>query len=433
MGSRDMVADNEESLKLFIHRGVSFCDTSLIDHNGKHLESKRWLYSKHRFRSQLENLLKPWANKIHQTYLFDEFADRLSGLRIGGSVAAVFPPGLQEITSQIQSSPIHSESTVLVQPENWDENWLNQQLDRLKSGGIKRISWHCSVPDSILSFFATHGFENFKLNDEHLYQLPQWRRNLLNASCSGPVLELTEEVQTVLTTLLSPSKILWMDEDLVARESTNNRYGLTSSWTHLVYLWAQHHYSNISEVFVLDWDGCFVIGSPQVERWTPWGEVSCPTALPSVHLLKTQPTQTLSQNQFEEWEWSGRADQYEPGPVCLGRGLKPTVIDLLVSPEILKSHFDLKDVPLEKLDRQMSSLFGLKSSSAVDAIKSQLKSKALQSWASEIFERATSDEILILGPFVEDLIPQLKGAAFNKIHIKNSLPTLYELHEVKAW
>ncbi|MFN9067214.1 MAG: hypothetical protein ACK5V3_08295, partial [Bdellovibrionales bacterium] len=326
MGSRKMAPLTEESLKLFIHRGVSFFDAVICSAAGQKVSSHRWLYSKHRFKSQIEKFISPHASLISEVVLLDEFADRLSGLRIGGSVAPVFPVGLEKLTTQLHSSPIHSESVVLSEPAEWSELWLNETLARIKDSGIKRISWHCLVPKEAALFFQGHGFENFLLEPQHLLDLPQWRRNLLNASCSGPVLELTEEMQNVLKSLNSTAQILWLDEDLKKTESTQNRYGLTSAWTHLVYKWSQKKFPGTQDTYVMDWDGCFRIGSPQPERWTPWGNVACGTALPSVNLLEMQPTQSLGKDFLGDWSWNGRADQFEPGPLFLGRGLKPTVV-----------------------------------------------------------------------------------------------------------
>lgn len=428
-----MVTGHEESLRLFIHRGVSFCDIVLLGSERRLVASARWLYSKHRFKSQLEKVIKPWASQITNTVLLDEFADRLSGLRIGGSVAAVFPQGLETLTAQLHASPIHSESVVLVQPQEWSEAWKQETLEKLKAHSIKRIAWQCFVPQDVQDFFQTAGFENFPLIEKQLYSLQDWRRNLLNASCTGPVLELTEEVQAVLTNLSSTSQVQWLNENLQTTTTTQNRYELTSTWTHLVYLWAQKKFPKAKDLFVFDWDGCFTISTPQSQRWTPWGQVNCPSPLPSVHLLDLQPTQTLTQDTLGEWQWLGRADQFEPGPICLGRGLKPTVIDLLMPKEILISQFELKDVMQEKLHRQISSLFGLKHSDSVDNVKQQLKNLALETWADEVYVKAKSEEILLIGPLVEELLPRLQGSGFSQVHVQNHLPTMHDLHEVTPW
>ena len=425
-----MADSTPENVKLLLHRGVSFCDAVLIKNKSELLQSHRWLYSKHKFKSVVENLLKPFAQQLTDVILLDEFADRLSGLRLGGSVAAVFPKGLEQITSFLQSSPIHSESVVLVEPEGaWTETWKQESLELLKKHTIKRIAWQCFPPTDILDFFQAEGFENFNISPEGKYAFLHWRRNLLNASCSGPIHEMTDEIQTALTGLESKANIQWLDEDLQLKAKTLNRYGLTSAWTHLVHLWAQKNKKSPVDVFVLDWDGCFKIGQPQTTRWTPWGEVNCLTKLPEVQLLKQQPTQTLDKNALNEWQWIGKSDQFEPGPVFLGRGLKPTLLDVVIEPNLFTSQFEVKSVGIEKLNRQLSSQLGFKNIDELNAKKNVLKERALHSWANEIFQMSSTNEVLLLGPLVESVLPALDHAGFKKIHMQNNLPHLLELTE----
>jgi N-methylhydantoinase A len=434
VGSRNMTDPLTKSVRLFLHRGVSFCDATLIDsESGTKLHSSRWLYSKHKFKSTLENLLKPHAEKLQDVTLLDEFADRLSGLRLGGSVAAVFPLGLEHLTTKYQKSPIHSESVVLVEPAEWTEAWLNESLEALKKHSIKRLAWQCFPPKSVEDFFEAQGFENFKISAEGLYSFLHWRRNLLNASCSGPITEMTEEVQTVLTTLQSSSAIYWLDEDFTLKTKTQNRYGLTSTWTHLVYLWANEKLAKNSDLFILDWDGCYKIGAPKKTRWTPWGEVVAPLPSPEITLLKLQPTQTLEKNLFDQWQWIGKSDQFEPGPIFLGRGLKPTLVDLAISSELVATQFEVKSTFAEKLHRQISSQMGFKHKEDIENAKKVLKAQALSLWADEIFHLSNTTEICLLGPFVEELLPQIKLAGFSRIHTRSDLPTLAELYEVQKW
>lgn len=423
-----MADSTPQNVKLLLHRGVSFCDAVLISNHSEILLNQRWLYSKHKFRSVVENLLKPYASQLSDVILLDEFADRLSGLRLGGSVAAVFPKGLEQVTTFLQSSPIHSESVVLTEPiGEWSEDWKNESLEQLKKHSIKRVAWQCFPPTEVLEFFQGEGFENFTIPNEGKYTFLHWRRNLLNASCSGPIHEMTDEIQTALTELGSAASIQWLDEDLRLKTKTLNRYGLTSAWTHLVYLWAQKNKKSAVDIFVLDWDGCFKIGQPQKTRWTPWGEVNSLTTLPEVRLLKQQPTQTLEKNVLNDWQWIGKSDQFEPGPIFLGRGLKPTLLDIIIEPELFLSQFNVKSIGVEKLNRQLLSLLGLKNLDELINAKKIFKDRALQNWANEIFQMSETEEIVLLGPLVETLIPVLDKAGYKKIHVQNEIPQLFDL------
>ena len=418
----------EKNNLLVLHRGVSFYDVCLINPQGETLYESRWIYSKHRFRSQIESFLSSYSTSLKAVVLLDEFADRLSGLRLGGSVAAVFPKGLEKLTAQLQTSPIHSESVILVAPDSWGQEWMDEALQSLKQHSIKRIAWQVEAPGEVVEFFQAQGFENFITEPLHPHPLLNWRRNLLNASCSGPILEITEELQSTLKNLEVEVPIYWMDEDLQAKTQVANRYGLTSVWTHLVGKWAQKKMGQKTDVFVLDWDGCFHIGQPTSLRWTPWGPVSSLASLPSVQLLSIQPTQTLEKNLFGNWDWRGRADNFEPGPIFLGRGLKPTVLDIILPPDLISTQFETKTDFSEKLNRQISALMGLKHTEEIEREKAKLKRSAIQQWALEILQLAESNCWLLLGPLAEAVQTEFKTLQNYKIQCSQRLPSLGELY-----
>lgn len=419
----------EKNIQFILHRGVSFCDASLINSKGEAINSCRFLYSKHKFKAQIEAFVSPHAGQINSVILLDEFADRLSGLRLGGSVAAVFPKGLEKLTDHIQESPIHSETVVFAAPDAWDDEWKTRTLETLKEHTIKRIAWQCATPpEEILNFFQENGLENFVTENLHPTPILNWRRNLLNASCSGPVLELTEEVQLALKNVQYEGPIHWMDEDLEMKEKIYNRYGLTSAWTHLVAKWAEKKTGRKTDVFILDWDGCFHIGQPETLRWTPWGPVSSPKPLPNVRLYSIQPTQTLEKNGFDEWQWTGRADNFEPGPVFMGRGLKPTVLDFLLSKELIESQFETKSDCSEKLNRQVASLMGLKQQDQIQNQKDSLKRLAIQIWAQETLQLSQTDCWIMIGPLAEFIQSQFKTLPGYKIQTLPKIPNLSELY-----
>lgn len=416
-----------QQMKFFLHRGLSFCDASIVDDTGRDCASSRWLYSKHRFRSQVESFLKDWAPQIKEIILLDEFADRLSGLRLGGSVAAVFPRGLEKLTQKTQSSPIHSESMIFTEPETWNDDWVTQTLASIQKDTIKRIAWQVPVPPEILIRFAEAGFENFVCETLQAEVLLNWRRNLLNASCSGPILELTEELQTISQNLSMTASVQWLDEDLQIKPKVKNRYCLTSVWTHLISRWAQKKMGLNSDVFVLDWDGCFHIGPLQNERATPWGNISVRPPLPSVNLFKTQPTTTLEKNHFGVWSWLGRSDSYEPGPVFLGRGLKPTVLDVLMTRETLQKQFEVKSDFEERTQRLLSSLCGFKNIEQVQQFKNQISQEVVKQWSQDILEFSSHKKWIILGSLSPLLKTELEGLTNLDIQFQEQVPTLTEL------
>lgn len=419
-----------QQMKFILHRGLSFCDVSVVDDTGRDCASHRWVYSKHKFRAQIEGFLKDWATQVSEIILLDEFADRLSGLRLGGSVAAIFPRGLEKLTQKTQSSPIHSETQIFTEPETWNDEWVATTLASIQKDTIKRIAWQVNAPKEILAKFTEAGYENFIFETLQPEMILNWRRNLLNASCSGPVLELTEEIQAIAQNLKIEAPIKWIDEDLKVKAEVKNRYGLTSVWTHLISRWAKKKLkSETCDVFVLDWDGCFHIGSMQQQRWTPWGWVATDKPVPNVKLLKTQPTTTLDKNTFGLWSWLGRADSFEPGPVFLGRGLKPTVLDVLMDRESLKNQFEVKADFEEKTQRLLSSLSGFKNAEQVQIFKNQISGDALKQWAQNMLEFSNSNKWIVLGPLSHKLAGEFKGLKNISVEFSDQVPSLATLSQ----
>lgn len=423
-------------MKLILHRGLSFCDVSAVhdtvqgnpSSSEQNLGSSRWLYSKHKFKTQVETILKDWGSRLEEVILLDEFADRLSGLRMGGSVAAVFPAGLEKLTQKIHQTPIHSESMIFTAPLKWSDEWVQNTLAAIQKDTVKRIAWQVEVPKDVLRQFSEAGFENFVIENLHSDIILNWRRNLLNASCSGPILELTEEVQSLLNQLEIKASLKWVDEDLVPRTEVKNRYGLTSAWTHLIAKWAEQKLEQPSDVFVMDWDGCFHIGSKGHQRWTPWGHISTQEAIPSVNLLRIQPTTTLEKNDFGQWSWQGKADFFEPGPVFLGRGLKPTVLDLACDRIALQNFFEVKSDFEEKTLRLMASLGGFKSADQARSFKNEIAHSAIQAWTQNMLELSETENWLVVGPLATLIQTELSGLKGVKANLLSDMPSLAELY-----
>jgi hypothetical protein len=146
-----------------------------------------------------------------------------------------------------------------------------------------------------------------------------------------------------------------------------------------------------------------------------------------VKLFKTQPTTTLEKNIFGAWAWLGKADSYEPGPVFLGRGLKPTVLDVLMKRDVLQNQFEVKNDFEERTQRLLSSLCGFKNPEQVQKFKDQILTEVLKQWSQNMLELSSSRNWMVLGPLSHTLQTEFKNLNGINIELMDKIPTLAEL------
>ena len=94
----------------------------------------------------------------------------------------------------------------------------------------------------------------------------------------------------------------------------------------------------------------FDLEDPASQIWnSPYGKVAM--TVPGTRPLKLQPTAVIESNFWGVPAVTSRTVGFEPGPMCLGRGLRPTLLDVLFltgelnSVSFLNSYFNEKSMP----------------------------------------------------------------------------------------
>ncbi len=192
----------------------------------------------------------------------------------------------------------------------------------------------------VTQYFVNNGFEVFSAPSqtenlssyqnevalEYADEILVWRKNLLNASLSGSFKEIRSEIILGCEGFLTAEQIDFLDGDSSHFIEDNSRiasslFGPTRALSDF--------YKNSSQVLVLGLERWFIL-KPKIRKtqWlSPWGPLA--GEVPDIQDLKIQPTSALIVDEYEQLNFSSEVLGFQPGPIILGRALKPTLLDLL--------------------------------------------------------------------------------------------------------
>lgn len=133
----------------------------------------------------------------------------------------------------------------------------------------------------------------------------------------------------------------------------------------------------------------------------------CKTLWPS-------PFQRLENNFFGALDWSSQLQENESGPMCLGRGAQPTLIDAISSNYNLSDVDGISDRLNDKVTRRISDSFNAyaKSTGSDGPPENEILKSAAIDWACQLKESFASGPIELIGPlapFVFDMFKKTSG------------------------
>lgn len=364
-------------LGLFI--GESFAELSLVrsaeklaDPSALHpvLDFKRWNFSK----QSLKSFLSAWSTQLHaekpdwkpqQVIVSSRFLYRLVGHRMGGSVAQLVTQGLENwaqiynpqtawnLSNPARTPTLGSLDLIFPVSEKIDSHGHVQiplQLEalqaiheKLKQQDIKKICIHLSQAqknsvhhDQAAHFFDELGYQVYRpqLNDRDLFE--NWRTNILNASISSTFEETFEEIKSGLETLLPPEKIYFFTGDLEIHQGQpehrlSNLFAMESCLKNQ--LTKIHKIKSPWTLLHLGLEQFSLIQDPGQITDSPWGLLNLKST--RSRDLNLQPTTFV---EFKNNHLQFLDEQsFEPGPIRLGRGVKPLLSDFLLSSENIQN------------------------------------------------------------------------------------------------
>ncbi|MNJ98449.1 hypothetical protein D3C87_162150 [compost metagenome] len=431
----------QNKIVLGVSVGESFAEFSLVQNpatfsNMKVLAQKRSYLPREGLKNSLQQFLTTHKDTPPEAlFLSLRFLEKLLDFRLGGSVAQVVTEGFEN-WAQLRSNstdlqPLSSPELVFSIRERMSAQGkvinalpvedLEAIASKLKMMDCKRICIHflhsgvnATHEIQAAEYFSAQGFEVFvPEKTENGDEVSRWRKNTLNASVSGTFAELKENILEATKDVLAPEKIFFLSGDGKVFQDT--------SCKRLSSIFAAH--SAIAEVLGNKKTDVLYLGLEKFtllssQCWSTtwesdWGLVENPH--PYSKDLSLQPTAGLGLNAFEHLDFTSKVEGWEPGPMTLGRGQKPTFLDLWSESTEVQSLEGLKDrvVPAGQQRFKNTLLTLWKTCRLKDtemkAVIQELRQLSTQTVLLESLLNRKSDTLIVTGP-----LTPLFSAAFKK-------------------
>jgi hypothetical protein len=302
------------------------------------------------------------VDSIEKLTIASSFLEKILNSKIGGTVAQITTAGFEHwprLRQNLQSQyleaapqrtdplaiqdllfPIHERIGFdgrIITPLDPEE--LDAIVQKLKAKEIRRVCINLLFSHKnqaheklIVESLAKEGFEIFIPNaslepEFQSDEVSRWRRNVLNASLSGTF----DEIFTSLQTESGISKIEFLSASLNTFQLLEKGELSTCMFAPAAVLASSETKTSCELILYLGLENWLLI-NPTVQEGTfdsPWGSVAGP--VPQVRNLAPQPTQEFIYEESQGLILGGTSMGYEPGPMLLGRALKPMLFDLLMN------------------------------------------------------------------------------------------------------
>jgi N-methylhydantoinase A/acetone carboxylase, beta subunit len=391
----------------------------------KILAQKRAYLPRESLKSSLSQFLE--ANKETpptKAFVGMRFLEKLLSYRLGGSVAQIVTQGfenwMQIRTQSATSSQPLTESELLFAVNERvsykgevvteiQESELVEIAAKLKELGCKRVCIHflhahanATHETTAAAYFAAQGFEVYvPQKTDNTDEVSRWRKNLLNASVSSTFTELKAEITECVSAYFPAEQIFFLNGQgkQLQNEAPERLQSIFAANTAL-----RMSYADETDVVYLGLERFTLMsyGAWTATWQSPWGQVEAPQA--QTRDLKIQPTLQLDLNTFRHISFTNKSEGWEPGPMFMGRGQKPCLLDLWSENSKLGQVAGLNDrvvaAGVQKFKNSLLTL--LKNSSSkgqeVDSIIKDLQSLSVQSLVAEVTMLRRSKKLWVVGP-----------------------------------
>lgn len=356
-----------------VHIGESFAEVVAQSHQSDSLKGgslpiqKRWYLPSENLTIGLQNFWKSLpaieSEEPAKIVVTSRLPEKILGRKLGGTVALLFTGGLEEWSYLRQplkydgfelvperqvhlansdavfgiTERINAKGEVLEAPPEAELEFI---ASKLKMMNIERVCVNFlfskinpAHEKNVGDYFTEKGFKVFlshACNDTD-HEILRWRLNTLNACLSGVFEETKLEIEKSLENTPFKAEILF-------QSSCGHRFAedanlITSSvFGHLASLGVWSKKKIKAPDFCILHLGLeqFALVNPNKtsHQWkSPWGPVSLDA--PDFTNLQIQPTQEISTGPWLCLDFTSKDLGYEPGPMCMGRALRPTLLDLL--------------------------------------------------------------------------------------------------------
>lgn len=433
------MAQAETDVNLALYIGESFVEAHL-SHNQKSVHFSRWYLGKEGFKSGLQKFFQEsGVQKISRAVVASRFVEKIFSYRLGGSVATLTTKGFENWAGirqppQLKTGPLSSQDLVFAVNERCNaqggieqelaDNEISELIEKLKQKQAKRVCVHflnahknSLNQNKMKEALAREGFEVFipTYDDPHGHdEVSQWRKNILNASLSGTFEEVQDELNEGLKAYLPEgerAQFLTADARFFDKE---NHQRLSSLWG-AYGAWSCELRKQRKDKFNILYLGLelFSLITPdeKMQDWqSPWGKICVPQV--KNILLGLQPTVAIEIGPWGEITFAKNPLGYEPGPMFMGRGQVPTLLDLWEEKTAALKGIGERRSPqgLQKFKNQLLALnkVSAKKFDSEEKMFLHLRELALHKLSTDIAINAENSKLVCMGALAPLFIGELK-------------------------
>ncbi len=428
------LAESDVTLALYV--GESFAEAHLAQQR-KTLNFHRWYLGKESLRVGIGKVLQDSGiQKITKAFVASRFPEKIFSYRMGGSVAVLTTKGFENWPrsrqpAALKSLPLSaadllfsvdervlSDGSISKEPS---ESEITDLIDKLKLKQAKRVCIHFlnarSNPanqEKVKTALIQASFEVFTpdATASETDEVALWRKNILNASLSGTFEEIQEEIHSALQPYLpdgTRAAFLSGDGHFFDKEV---HHRLSSLWGG-AYAWAQGlKNESHSDILYLGLEQFCLLSPEKIAlNWeSPWGKVF--NTQVQNHMLSLQPTTTIELNLWNELGFSKKPVGYEPGPMFLGRGQSPTLLDLWASESAAVKGLSERISPpgIQKFKNQMVALNRATTSpfDSEERVLARMRQNAIKNICADIITSSDNKRLLCLGALAPLFAPEIQ-------------------------
>lgn len=407
---------------LGISVGESFAEYSLLK-GAKPLAQKRVYLARETIKQSLTSFLAENADTPPQTVFISlKIPKKLLDYRLSGAVAQITTDGFERwLGLNSSSKELTQEDLIFSVPERTLANGtieialvesdIEAIAAKLLLMNCKRVCVHFlhakanpANQNKAAELLTAKGLEVFlPTTDCDASETERWNKNALNATISSVFNDRKAEIFAALPIELHEKNVHFLDAKGGLRTPTEAvpLHGYFSALTALGKIFGA---PSKADVLYLGFEEFTLISAmTESQRWnSQYGPVAIQHV--ATHALGIQPTLGLHLNVFGHLDFTDRQEGWEPGPMCLGRGQKMSLLDLWSENSKLTSVAGLSDrLTAQGVQRFKNSLLVLTKTTAarntdLSHITKEMQSLTMQRLALETFLHRRADKLKVTGP-----------------------------------
>ncbi len=429
-----------KSFVLGVSVGESFAEYTLLSNSQPVAQKRVYLLRENLKQSLLQFLTEHSQSKPTQAFVSLRLPKKLLNYNLSGAVAHITTEGFEHWLQLCEKGDgltskdllfslrerILADGTVEVPLQTEELDPIVAKLELMSCKKVCLHFLHSAAHPTHLNLAKTYlqekGLEVFTPeNSDSPAEALRWKRNALNATISNVLADRKDEVIKALEGLLPEDDIHFVNsEGKLFKNAVSQNIGsqFAASTALGLHLGAPEK----ADVLYLGFESFVLISSHAwTQTWeSPWGKVEVPHL--STKELSIQPTLGIALNVFQRFDFSNTQEGWEPGPMFLGRGQKPCLLDLWSENTKLNKLQALEDrSSAQGIQRFKNSLVAIaKTSSARDmdlgVLTKEMQSLTLQRLAMEACLLRQSEKMIVAGPLASVFANAFKKDPHTKVH-----------------